>query len=197
MQEKKKMNFLFAWFYDHLHLLFKSAAHNHLRIQNALKNSDGTFQLTMQFESYSELKKYQKKLRTISISLSSALAMTVVAFIVAPYILNPSKSKAASFQWIQNSWAGTAGAELATKTGWTNYASKDENITATETGISLTLSTPQSVTENADADFTGTKTGDGFYTNGSGQLLLKKPTGATCAIGGECASGTCTSTLCT
>ncbi|MDD5463778.1 MAG: hypothetical protein PHP62_01410 [Candidatus Moranbacteria bacterium] len=197
MQEKKRIKMVSSWFVDHFHLIFKSAADNHLRIQNALKNPDGTFQLTVRFGSYSELKKYQKKIRTISVSLSSAVAMTAVAFIIAPYVMNPSRSSAASFQWTQNSWAAGAGAESATKTGWTKYASKDENITAAEAGISLTLPTPQSVAENADADFTGTKTGDGFYTNGSGQLLLKKPTGATCSAGGECASGTCTSTLCT
>ncbi|KKQ51542.1 MAG: hypothetical protein US70_C0016G0015 [Parcubacteria group bacterium GW2011_GWD2_38_11] len=186
-----------AWFYDHFHLIFKSAAHNHLRIQNALKNPDGTFQLTVRFGSYSELKKYQKKVRTISVSLSSAVAMMVVAFVVAPYILNPNKSNAASFQWTQNDWGGVAGIGAATKTAWTNYVSKDANITASDTGISLVLPDPQSVAENADAEFTGTQVGDGFYTNGSGQLLLKKPTGATCAAGTECASADCTATLCT
>lgn len=182
---------------DHWHLLFKSAAHNHLRIQNEILKKEGGYQLTMRFGSYRELKKYQKKIRTISVSLSSAVAMTAVAFMVAPYVMNPSRSKAASFQWTQGDWSGVAGLGAATKTGWTGYVSKEANVAVGAGGVSLVLPAPLSVAETNDADFSGTQTGDGFYTDGSGKLLLKKPSGAACAIGAECASASCTANACT
>ncbi|KKQ44420.1 MAG: hypothetical protein US63_C0027G0001, partial [Candidatus Moranbacteria bacterium GW2011_GWC2_37_8] len=41
-----------TWITDHYHILFKSAAVNHLRIQELMKNPDGTYQLTVKFGSY-------------------------------------------------------------------------------------------------------------------------------------------------
>ena len=191
-----------SFFQDRYHLLFKGAAENHLRIQNALKNPDGTYQLTIKFDSYTDLKKYQKKLRRMTVSLSGALAMMIVAVIVAPYVMNPNKSAAANFIWIQNSWAGTAGATAATKSGWTGYASKDASITAGAT-VSLTQSTP-SLTGDGTTDYGGLASTPpaGFFVDVSDannkKLALKKTNGSGCAATAECAStgGTCTGSVC-
>ena len=184
-----------SFFQDRYHLLFKGAAENHLRIQNALKNPDGTYQLTIKFDSYTDLKKYQKKLRRMTVSLSGAMAMMIVAVIVAPYVMNPNKSAAANFIWIQNSWAGTAGATAATKSGWTGYASKDASITAGAT-VSLTQSTP-SLTGDGTTDYGGLASTPpaGFFVDVSDannkKLALKKVIGAACSAAGECVSGNC------
>ncbi|KKQ45804.1 MAG: RCC1 repeat-containing protein, partial [Candidatus Moranbacteria bacterium GW2011_GWC2_37_8] len=109
--------------------LFKSAAVNHLRIQELMKNPDGTYQLTVKFGSYSELKNYQKKLRRLTVSLSSAVAMVAVAVIVAPYVMNPNRSSAANYSWVQASWdaVGNIGATIEHPAQGTTYVSK-ENI---------------------------------------------------------------------
>ncbi|NTW26982.1 MAG: hypothetical protein HGA36_01525 [Candidatus Moranbacteria bacterium] len=131
---------------DHYHILFKSAAENHLRIQELIKNSDGTYQLTVKFGSYSELKNYQKKMRRLTVSLSSAMAMVIVAFIVAPYIMNPSRSSAANFLWSQTSWdsSATSAATISRAAAGTTFQSMDANIAITTPApgdSALTLST--------------------------------------------------------
>ena len=188
---------------DHWQLLFKSASVNHLRIQELLKNSDGTYQLTVKFGSYSELKAYQKKLRRLTVSLSSAVAMVIVAIVVAPFVMHPSRSSASTFLWTQTSWAThatdpdtTASQYPANNSGWAEYNSKN-NVTASASGV--TLPTP-SVVSVQDTAYTGTPTG--FYTSGN-VLKLLKPIGAGCgtagdAIGnGECATNYCSSNVCT
>ena len=202
-----------SFFQDRYHLLFKGAAENHLRIQNALKNPDGTYQLTIKFDSYTDLKKYQKKLRRMTVSLSGALAMMIVAVIVAPYVMNPNKSAASNFTWIQNSWAGTAGATAANKSGWTGYASKDANInnaaaaSGDHAANSLTLNLPAaSTTGEANATDANHPTAfssnlannTGFYVDASGNLSLKKPNGVTCGSVAECstAGAICASSVC-
>ena len=184
------------WSVDHFHLLFRGAAENHLRLQKCHENLDGSLQCDINFRSYSDLKKYQKKLRTITVSLSTTIAMVAVAFVAAPYIFNPNKSSAADFQWTQSSWAGGQSANSATKVGNTTYVSKDVDVVASAGGISLALPVAQNVSEDIDADFSGTKTGDGFYMDGSGKLFLKKPLSATCGSAQECASGNCSATHC-
>ena len=67
---------------DYFNFLFKSAAENHLRKQHCVKNSDGTYVCTMSFPSYSALKRYQKSVRRITVSLSTVIILVVIAFIV-------------------------------------------------------------------------------------------------------------------
>jgi hypothetical protein len=115
---------------DRYHLLFKGAAENHLRIQQALQNPDGTYQMTLKFASYTELKKYQKKLRRITVSLSSAAAMIVVAFIVSPYIMNPNKSAASNYGWTQTAWdaAASVGSIIVHPAVGTSWVAGDAGI---------------------------------------------------------------------
>ncbi|NTW26983.1 MAG: hypothetical protein HGA36_01530 [Candidatus Moranbacteria bacterium] len=199
------------WLTDHYHILFKSAAENHLRIQELAKNADGTYQLTVKFGSYSELKNYQKKMRRLTVSLSSAMAMVIVAFIVAPYVMNPSRSSAANFLWSQSSWSGTAAATSTTnKTTWTGYVSKDVNINATavttadHTANTLSLTLPTAATTGEakvidvghDSTFAANLAANpnaGFYTDASGNLTLKRLDGANCTNADQCVSAFCSS----
>ncbi|EKE25344.1 MAG: hypothetical protein ACD_5C00203G0001, partial [uncultured bacterium] len=43
---KNFLNKIKTWLFDRYHILFKSAAVNHLRIQEILKSPDGTYDLT-------------------------------------------------------------------------------------------------------------------------------------------------------
>ena len=68
-----------------------------------------------------------------------------------------SPSLAATYTWNQSSWAGGATTTLAVhpgdQSGWTNYASKDSNITIDGSG-NITMSTGvQDVEETTTADF--------------------------------------------
>ena len=118
-------------FKDHAQLLFKSSADNHLRIQQCQKDKSGKIVCSLSFNSYSDLKRYQKKFRTVTVSLSSALAMVLIAAMVSPLIFNPSRSGAANYSWTQSSWdaAATPGSEIV-KNGTENdqitYESKQE-----------------------------------------------------------------------
>jgi hypothetical protein len=67
---------------DHMFLLFKSAAENHLRKQSCIKHADGTYVCTMSFQSFSALKRYQKKVRRLTVSLSMAIIMAVASFLL-------------------------------------------------------------------------------------------------------------------
>jgi|GEM_PF-4773068 len=130
-----------TYFIDRYHLLFRGAAENHLRIQQALQNPDGTYQVTLKFDSYTELKKYQKKLRRITVSLSSAMAMVLIAVIVAPYVYNPSRSSASNYAWTQTGWDALANASATIEhpsAGQTTYAFKDGGISTTS-GNEVTL----------------------------------------------------------
>jgi len=135
---KKIKNFLI----DRYHLLFKGAAENHLRIQNALQNPDGSYQVTLKFDSYTDLKKYQKKLRRVTVSLSGAVAMVIVAFMVAPYVMNPSRSSAANFQWIQSNWSGAEGTTPAPKNNPTGYMSKSLGLAVAVDSVKMATPIP-------------------------------------------------------
>ena len=119
---------------DNTHLLIKSAADNHLRIQQCGKGADGSIQCAVTFSSYSELKRYQRKLRTATISLSSAIAMVLIAAAISPLIFNPSRSSAAIYSWTQTFWkavpAGTTG--NSSQADFADYASKDALVSLTE-----------------------------------------------------------------
>lgn len=192
---------------DYYHLIFKSAAINHLRIQEILKNPDGTYQLTVKFNSYSELKNYQRKIRRLTVSLSSAVAMVVVAFIVAPYIMNPNRSSASNFLWNQNSWvAKTTNVRSYGDSGnFTDYSATDSNGNmSVNASNKLTISTPvpSNIKDTSYSSSNITNKNPGFYIK-DGALKLLKPAGAGCGsagdgIGdGECKTGmNCITNVC-
>jgi uncharacterized protein (TIGR02145 family) len=191
------------FFKDHWHLVFKDAANNYLRLRQCQTDENGDVTCAVSFSSYSELKRYQKKLRRVTVSLASAIAMVMVAVVVSPYVMNPNRSSASSFIFTQNNWSGSAGSATTTqKTGWTGYFSKDTNINnaADASGDhganSLTLAQPAPAT-TGDANFTSATVPSGMYlADASGNysvsgtaLALKKVSGATCTVTEECVSG--------
>lgn len=75
-----------SFFIDHYHILFESAALNHLRIQRINKHKDGSYALTVKFNSYSELKRYQQNARRCTVSISTAILFAIVAFFLGHFI---------------------------------------------------------------------------------------------------------------
>src|SRR6266702_2869550 len=67
---------------DHIFLLFKSAAENHLRIQECKVKSKQGEACNLSFGSYSELKRYQKKVRLFTYSTSSTMASVLIAVLI-------------------------------------------------------------------------------------------------------------------
>ena len=189
-----------SFFKDRYHLLFKGAAENHLRIQKALQNPDGSYDLSIHFESYTDLKKYQKKLRRMTVSLSGATAMVIIAVIVAPYVMNPNRSSAATFIFKQTGWGasgtGTTAAYPAGNSGFVDYTANPTNITIVGAGAdnAITMSAPTTASVG-DANYTGTAA-TGFYVDASNNLVPLKPQGALCSAAGECANSSCLNGAC-
>jgi len=186
-------------FIDYFHLVFKPAADNHLRIQQCQADKSGKIVCSVSFSSYSDLKKFQKKLRQYTVGLGSAVAMVVVALLVSPLIFNPSGSQASNFQWAQTDWSGEVSGEDATKNGWTSYESIDSGLVA---GTDVTLKTPTPVSTGDASGYAsaaaGTGTAAGTYNSttiykASSTLSLKKNETASCSTDGECLLGLCPS----
>lgn len=177
---------------DHWHLLIKSPAENHLRIlELKVKPVEGE-NCNLSFESYSDLRKYQKKVRIFTFSLSST-AISVFLAIIAIQILFPAQGiKGATYGWLQNSWAGGATANKPNHTnnqsGWTEYASKDANISAGAGGVTLNSTTPV-WNKASDANMFTNGTKANTYVTG-GNIALLRPIGATgCTVDADCDDG--------
>lgn len=80
---------------DHWYLMFYSAAHNHLRIQEIHRNNQGGISCTLSFYSFTSLKNYQKKFRVISVGLSTGLAVLIAGIMVLPIFFEADDSNAA------------------------------------------------------------------------------------------------------
>lgn len=106
-----KIRRLLTSFRDHGRLIFKSAAHNHLRIQEIRRGQHGGIFCTISFNSYTALKEYQKKVRVVSFGLTSGLAMFIVGLVLIPVFFDPSGSKAAGEAPIVSSVSPTSGPE--------------------------------------------------------------------------------------
>lgn len=147
---------------DYLHLLFKSAADNHFRIQKCIQNPNGEVRCDIVFDSFSALKSFQRKLRRITLSLSGTIALIVISTLVIQLVLPVFKSKAATYAWTQEDFSGGESASYLAGgeniSNWTYYSSKDGEISADASGISLATAS-SSWTQTTSADFSaGTKT---------------------------------------
>ena len=80
---------------DHWYLMFYSAAHNHLRIQEIHRNNRGGISCSLSFYSFTSLKNYQKKFRVISFGLSTGFAIFIAGMLALPVFFNADDSKAA------------------------------------------------------------------------------------------------------
>lgn len=186
---------------DHLHLVFKSSAENHLRIQKCKKIKEGEI-CNLSFNSYSQLKRYQKKVRFLTYSFSSTCTSVIVALIVVQMFFGTGKSQGATFGWLQTDWSGgadtvTTANHTSNQSGWTKFFSKDANVDVSN-GEAKIASTSNSVVTTTDADFNAfTKTQT--YVSGSGAagtVFAQKPDGGICTVSSECATGWCSANVC-
>src|SRR6266567_6266629 len=95
-QKTKKMSTkVVSFLRDHFYLLFKSAAHNHLRIERFRLNKNNGIECSISFNSYTALKHYQKKVRMVSFGLSTSLAVFLVGLVMLQALFNARGTKAA------------------------------------------------------------------------------------------------------
>lgn len=207
-----------VFFRDYYYLLFKSAEENNLRIQRLkLGNGSSTSigdsiggrkaessgggalkeDCSLKFNSFTHLKRYQRRLRIIT--SSSSFTVVLVLAMVIGFQFWGSLSKSATYGWIQSTWSG--GADVAAtanhtsnQTNWTKYYSKDATVSA---GSTVSLSTSSgTATQTTDADFNAWTKTNGYVKAGTNSITQLKAPGATCAAAAECASGICTSNVC-
>lgn len=158
---------------DHFHLLFKSAAVNHLRIQQCKENYEIVESCNLSFESFTHLKRYQKKVRILTGSVFSTTVSVFVMILMVQVFFPGSRTLGATYTWVQSSWAGgvdavTTATHDLNKTNWNKFFSKDTNIAATS-NLQL-VQTDGATTQTSEADFNaGTKTNT-IVTNGSIKL---------------------------
>ncbi|HEX8974843.1 MAG TPA: YncE family protein, partial [Patescibacteria group bacterium] len=177
------------FFVDHLNILFRSAAENHLRLQSIKQASeeDGS---TLEFQSYSHLKRYQKKARILTASLSSTMASVLIAIIIVQAIFPGNNSKGANYTFTQASWVGGATSNTAThpvppsntdnRTGWTQYSAKDATVAA---GASVQLAAQSgTITQTTDAGV-GDIPNSGGFNAGTKSNTFVNGTGAAASVG--------------
>jgi hypothetical protein len=147
-----------TFFQKNRRVVFQSVPKKHLRVKKSkltIQNQNKTKPL-----SYLQLKRYQKKVRLITLSFSSLLASIIIVAITLQFF--PIKSSSAvNFTFAQTDWSGGTSAVSATHptntTGWNKYAEKEAGITVANGGADLTL-TPTSATANVDFNTEGNYT---------------------------------------
>lgn len=178
-----RMQKMFASLRDHLHLIFKSAAHNHLRIQQIRRGEHGGVFCTLSFYSFTELKRYQKKVRVFSFGLTSGLAMFLVALVLVPVFFDPSGSKAAGGPTISSITPNSGlpeGGTSVTITG-TNFSIPDSYTKllmhsdgSGNSFIDSSSATPKTISANGNTTQSATQSkfgGKSAYFNGGSDFL--------------------------
>lgn len=188
---------------DYYHLIFKSTADNHFRIQHCHQNPEGEVKCDIFFNSYTALKNYQKKIRRVAFSTTGVIAVIIVSTLVIQVMLPVFKSKAATYDWVQggdtNGWLtenSTATVSHQGSTAGTTeaYRSKSANLT---TGSALELSPANPDPWDGDlATVPVDEADDVNVTRNNGVIYVTRPTDAVCANDYECSSGSCTSGTC-
>ncbi|MEI7890670.1 MAG: fibronectin type III domain-containing protein [bacterium] len=165
---------------DHWHLLSKSAAENHLRIAKIKAEKNLNSQSNLNFNSYSHLKNYQKKVKLFTYSFSSTAFSIFLAIIAIQVFFPGGITHSATFHFAQTSWA-TQSANVAVhnsnQTLWSEFQSKDAGIALANGGNDLQLQQiTQAVTQTTEADFNaGTKTNtETLGTGNSASLSIVK-----------------------
>lgn len=179
IREKVVLSKIF--FRDHFTLVFKSSAENYLRIQKLKVNPKEGEQCDLSFNSYSDLKKYQKKVRLFTYSTTSTVASILAVVLIVQIFFPSPKSQGATKTFNQSRWLSQTSNPAAPDGGgnppasWTEYSAKDANIAIVnggETGTYLQLSqVADARTDTTRGDFlagttdsnskvTGTSTGD-------------------------------------
>lgn len=110
-------------------------------------------------------------LSCLSFESRKVVALTLIIAMIAGTFLFPSTGQGASYTFVQTDWSGGTSVATAThdsnRTGWTYYASKDDNVVASTPG-QLTLSTSSGTsTQTTDTHFNAGTNSDTEVT-GSG-----------------------------
>ncbi|KKQ53204.1 MAG: hypothetical protein US70_C0005G0038 [Parcubacteria group bacterium GW2011_GWD2_38_11] len=188
-----------VFFSDYLYLLFKSAANNHLRIV-APKKQQGE-RCSFQFQSYTQLKKYQKKVRLFTFS-TSFTSIFVFIVIIGFQLINTHQGKGATFGWLQTDWNGgadtvTTANHTTNQSGWTKFFSKDIGVD-TSGGEMKISGIADSFVTTSDTDFNAFAKTQSYVSGAgaAGTIYAQKPDGGTCATAAECANGWCNANVC-
>ena len=182
---------------DYWHLLFKSAAENQFRIQHCSQNPDGEIKCDLIFSSYIALKNYQKKVRRMTLSLSSVITLIIVSTLVIQLILPVFKIKAATYYWTQggaeNGWELAApGTVVSHPNSTATFDSKTEHLSA---GSSLSLTSTSASWQQDSIDFNIVGGGNNVYLH-EGKIYVLRPAGSVCVANYQCGSGICSTGSC-
>lgn len=126
---------------DYYNLLIKSTPYNYYRIESCKKDTVGRIHCDVSFDSYSALRKFQKKLRRVTFSATTVIVLLVVTSLVTQLTAPPARfSEAASFSWSQTDWSGGADplTYITHGSSGTTYASSTPNLTIDANGIYFT-----------------------------------------------------------
>ncbi|EKE19915.1 MAG: hypothetical protein ACD_8C00086G0006 [uncultured bacterium] len=156
---------------DHWHLLIKSAAQNHLRIQECKKPQAGQV-CNLEFGSFSELKRYQKKVRLFTYSFSSTMVSVAIAIVAMQMFFGTGSSQGASYVWQQDNWLVTNTGATANhtnindRTEFEDYVSRDDGIAPAGTASESGADTNKPVIELVAQDGNVTQANDGTTNSG-------------------------------
>ncbi|MDD5463577.1 MAG: hypothetical protein PHP62_00325 [Candidatus Moranbacteria bacterium] len=189
------------FFIDHFYLLFKSAALNHLRIQECKEESRVGDVCNFNFDSYSQLKRYQKKVRLFTFSTSLTAAF-IFSMVVGFQFISIQQGKSATFGWLQTDWSGGADVvatanHTTNQSGWTKFFSKDAALDVDGGEMKIAGATDSFVT-TSDTDFNAFAKTQSFVsgTGAAGIIYAQKPDGGSCTTNTECANNWCNVNVC-
>ncbi|HAS00147.1 MAG: hypothetical protein US57_C0002G0052 [Candidatus Moranbacteria bacterium GW2011_GWC2_37_73] len=201
VEKKRHKKILKIFFIDHFHLLFKSAALNHLRIQECKSKSKVGDVCNFNFDSYSQLKRYQKKVRLFTFSTSFTAALIFVA-VASFQFLNIQQGKSATFGWLQTDWSGGIDAvataiHTSNQNGWIKFFSKDDDVDTSSGEIKISSTTDSFVT-TSDTDFNAFAKTQSFVSGAgsAGTIYAQKPDGGSCTTNTECVNNWCNVNVC-
>ncbi|HPX94469.1 MAG TPA: hypothetical protein PLF30_02845 [Candidatus Moranbacteria bacterium] len=125
----------------------------------------------LEFNSFTHLKRYQKRLRIATLSTSSTI-IAIIAVAISLQFLG-SHSRGATFGWVQTDWSGLSSnlaSHLTDRTGWTSYSAKDDSIDTSNGELKL-ATVSGSVTETDDESGFADGSHDGTSSSGTGVAI--------------------------
>jgi hypothetical protein len=163
---------------DLAYLVFKSAAENHLRIQKLKVDPKEGEQCDLSFNSYSDLKKYQRKVRLFTYSATSTVASVLVAVLIIQIFFPSARSQGATKTFTQNQWISQTSNRTSPDgsgnppSNWTEYGAKDANLALVDGGATKTYlqlsSTTDARTDTTDTEFSTGATHSNTVVSGTG-----------------------------
>ncbi|MFZ2984945.1 MAG: hypothetical protein WA054_04110, partial [Candidatus Moraniibacteriota bacterium] len=129
--------------------------------------------------------------RYIAFNPVAKVSALLIVMLLSGVYLFPFGTQGATFTFVQTSWLGGATANPAThasnQTGWTEYASKDTNVSAVNGGADVTLtSTNYAFTDDGTTDVSptgGVATSGGGFGNGTNASTTVTGSGTGASVG--------------